>query len=431
MLPPPTETQSRILWFAFTSVAVAAILALLGGVVWSLGVLLRLLSPVLWPLAVAGVLAYLLDPLVDLLGRRGIPRARAILLVFVTALALMVGALASVVPQIYRETQQFAERVPGYSQKVQQQVNSWATNPPVLVRKALDLRSRFLPGALKDTNAAAANGLDAAPRDSSPHNSEGGPAIDPGTLKSATTWLANLLPEAGAWAFGQVSKVSGWFGILAGLALIPVYAFYFLLEKDGIERRWTDYLPVRHSEFKDELVFVLRSINDYLIVYFRSQVLVALCDGVLYTIGFLIIGLPYAFLIGLVATVMTMIPFLGAIVTCGAAVVIGFATSGSWQLPAGAVVVFAVVQVIEGLVISPKIMGERVGLHPLTIIIAVMVGTNVMGGVLGGVLAIPLTAALRVLMFRYVWRVPANAGKGDAKAGAKPAKGSAKPAAGR
>jgi predicted PurR-regulated permease PerM len=132
-----------------------------------------------------------------------------------------------------------------------------------------------------------------------------------------------------------------------------------------------------------------------------------------------------------VATVMTMIPFLGAIVTCGAAVVIGFATSGSWQLPAGAVVVFAVVQVIEGLVISPKIMGERVGLHPLTIIIAVMVGTNVMGGVLGGVLAIPLTAALRVLMFRYVWRVPANAGKGDAKAGAKPAKGSAKPAAGR
>ena len=59
--------------------------------------------------------------------------------------------------------------------------------------------------------------------------------------------------------------------------------------------------------------------------------------------------------------------------------------------------------------ISPKIMGERVGLHPLTIIIAVMVGTNLLGGVLGGVLAIPLTAALRVLMFRYVWKVPAEA----------------------
>jgi predicted PurR-regulated permease PerM len=66
--------------------------------------------------------------------------------------------------------------------------------------------------------------------------------------------------------------------------------------------------------------------------------------------------------------------------------------------------VFGVVQTLEGLVISPKIMGDRVGLHPLTIIIAVMVGTQVLGGILGGVLAIPLTAALRVIMFRYIWR---------------------------
>jgi predicted PurR-regulated permease PerM len=66
--------------------------------------------------------------------------------------------------------------------------------------------------------------------------------------------------------------------------------------------------------------------------------------------------------------------------------------------------VFALVQLIEGLVISPKIMGDRVGLHPLTIIIAVMVGTTLMGGIIGGILAIPLTAALRVLMFRYVWK---------------------------
>jgi predicted PurR-regulated permease PerM len=405
MLPAPSPNQSRVIWFAITALAVAALLGLLAGVVWSLGFLLRLLSPVLWPLAVAGVLAYLLDPLVDLLGRRGVPRARSILLVFVSALLIFGGTLASVVPQLYRETQQFAERVPAYSQKVQGQVNAWATNPPTLVRKVLALRERVLPATARDTNnpAAVVTGENhTAPR-------SGASSLDPATLRSATEWVANLLPEAGTWLFSQVSRVSGWFGILAGLALIPVYAFYFLLEKSGIESRWTDYLPVRNSGFKDELVFVIRSINDYLIVFFRSQVLVALCDGVLYTIGFLIIGLPYAFLIGMVATVMTMIPFLGAIITCGGALLIGFASTGSWQLPAGALAVFAVVQVIEGLVISPKIMGERVGLHPLTIIIAVMVGTNLLGGVLGGVLAIPLTAALRVLMFRYVWKVPAEA----------------------
>jgi predicted PurR-regulated permease PerM len=212
------------------------------------------------------------------------------------------------------------------------------------------------------------------------------------------------MPRIGSWIFGQVTKAASWFGVLAGLALIPVYTFYLLLEKRGIEQKWTDYLPVAKSGFKDELVFVLKSINDYLIVFFRGQVLVALCDGILYTIGFFIIGLPYAFVIGAMATVLTMIPFLGAIVTCVAALIIAFVQFGDWLHPGLVLAVFAVVQALEGLVISPKIMGDRVGLHPLTIIIAVMIGTTVLGGLLGGILAIPLTAALRVVMFRYVWK---------------------------
>jgi predicted PurR-regulated permease PerM len=75
-----------------------------------------------------------------------------------------------------------------------------------------------------------------------------------------------------------------------------------------------------------------------------------------------------------------------------------------WWHPLAVIAVFGTAQALEGLVISPKIIGDRVGLHPLTIIIAVMVGTTLLGGVLGGILAIPLTAALRVLMFRYVWK---------------------------
>jgi predicted PurR-regulated permease PerM len=76
-------------------------------------------------------------------------------------------------------------------------------------------------------------------------------------------------------------------------------------------------------------------------------------------------------------------------------------------------VVFGIAQTLEGLVISPKIMGGRVGLHPLTIIVAVMVGTTLLGGLLGGILAIPLTAALRVLMFRYIWKRRANSNPND------------------
>jgi predicted PurR-regulated permease PerM len=212
-----------------------------------------------------------------------------------------------------------------------------------------------------------------------------------------------MLPEIGSWIFGQFGKFGVWFGFLAGIFLLPVYVFFFLVEKQGIERQWTDYLPVRNSKFKDELVFCLRAINDYLIVFFRSQVLVAICDAVLYTIGFLMIGLPYAFLLGFVSVFLTIIPFIGATLICGAALIIGFASTGGWQLPALVLVVFAVVQTAEGLYIQPKIVGDRVGLHPLTVIVAVMIGTTLFGGLLGGILAIPLTAALRVIMFRYVW----------------------------
>ena len=132
--------------------------------------------------------------------------------------------------------------------------------------------------------------------------------------------------------------------------------------------------------------------------------LVAICDGLLYGVGFLVIGLPYAVLIGAMAMVLTMIPFLGAIVTCVTAVVIAFVQFGDWLHPLLVLLVFGIVQALEGLVISPKIMGDRVGLHPVTIIIAVMVGTTLLGGLLGGILAIPLTAALRVVMFRYIWK---------------------------
>lgn len=399
-LPPPNPTQVRILWGTLTALAVAVLVGLLAGAIWGIGEILRVLSPVLWPLALAGVLAYLLDPLVDFIEQRGLQRTRAIGLVFVTALVLVGGLVASVIPQVFRETRQFAERVPQYRQRFQHEVESWSTNPPVLVRKLLELRS-----ALPPMGASTNRGPDPIPTagDTRPPTAE---AVV--SLKTASTWLVNLLPAGGSWLLEQAGRVSGGFGMLAGLFLVPVYAFYFLLEKRGIEREWTDYLPVRNSQFKDELVFILRSINDYLIVFFRSQLLVAICDGALYTLGFLLIGLPYAFIIGLIATVLTMIPFLGAITTCVAALVVGFASSGDWVLPAQVLAVFAVVQTLEGLVISPKIMGDRVGLHPLSIIIAVMVGTTLLGGLLGGILAIPLTAALRVLMFRYVWRRPGH-----------------------
>jgi predicted PurR-regulated permease PerM len=409
-MPSPTPKQAKILWLALTGLAIAVLVALLVALIWGLGQVLNILGPVVWPIAFAGVIAYLLDPLVELLLRKGVPRTRAIITVFGMAVVIVLALLGSVVPQMVKETRVLASKAPDYVERVRDWVEKRMDNPPALLRRLLN-DSQSPTNTLSITNGESTSVATDVPSQTSTNQASDSflsRALDKQTLQSATGSLAKVVPKIGSWLFGQVSRVASWFGMLAGLALIPVYAFYFLAEKSSIESKWTDYLPVADSSFKDELVFVLRSINDYLIVFFRGQVLVAICDGVLYTVGFIIIGLPYAVLLGVIATVLTMIPFLGAIITCIAALVIAFAQFGDWQHPLGVLAVFAVVQTLEGLVISPKIMGDRVGLHPLTIIIAVMVGTTLLGGILGGILAIPLTAALRVLMFRYVWRKPSE-----------------------
>lgn len=404
--PPPTPKQAQTIWLALTGIAAATLVLLVVALIWGLGQVLQILAPVIWPLAIAGVLAYLLDPVVDILERKGIPRTRAIITVFTCAMVLMLGLLGSVVPQIVTETHDLINRVPTYSKTVRERAQHWINNPPALVKKFL-VRDR--PSST--TNAPAAPATTASTNAPSPTAPETetdrdfwAKAFGTDTVKSAADWFAKMAPKAGAWAVEQVSRVASFFGLVAGLALVPVYAFYFLLEKRGIETHWTDYLPVKSSQFKNELIFIIKSVNDHLISFFRGQVLVAICDGVCYTIGFLLIGLPYAVLLGAVAIVLTMIPFLGAIATCTAALILAFVQFGDWQHPLLVLAVFGVVQSLEGFVIQPRIMGERTGLHALTIIIAVMVGTTVLGGILGGILAIPLTAAGKVLMLRYVWK---------------------------
>jgi len=374
---PPTDKQMRFFWFTLTGVAVATVIALIVGAVWGLGRVLNLLSPVLWPLAIAAVVACLLSPVVDFIERRKIPRGRAIIMVFVLAFAVIAGVLASVIPQVVVETQDLVTKVPEYSQKLQTRIQNIMANPPEFLR-------HFLPAPSTDPNVAAGQ--------------------DKSALASATNWLTGSLPEAGTWLLSSLGKVASGFGLLAGLVLIPVYSFYFLLEKRGLEKHWREFLPLQDSKAKDEVVFLLDAIGGYLVAFFRGQVLVAICDAVLYTVGFLLVGVNYAFLLGFAAVFLTMIPFLGAIVICITALTLSFVQNGDWQHPAMVLGVFAVVQGLEGLFISPKIMGDRVGLHPLAIIIAVMTGTTLLGGILGGILAIPLAAALRVILARYVWK---------------------------
>jgi len=390
--PPPTEKQARILWTSVTALAVGVLLALIALLTLGIAWVVNALSSVLIPLAIAGVIAYLLDPIVDWFQRkRGFKRQNAIILVFCIAVLLVGGLVASVVPPLIDQTTKLTTEFPGIVKKFQDEVGSGVIPSG--------------PGGSQTTSTNAPTKPDWFETLRERVKKIG--FINEEVIEKASEFMVNAVSTISAWLLDQLKKVTSLFGFLAGLALVPVYVFYFLLEKRGIKRNWTDYLPVRESKIKEEIVFVLHSINDCLIVFFRSQVLVAMCVGALLTIGFLAIGLKYAILLGVIAGLLSIIPYLGvalSIIPVFILSMIQFVPDDGWLKPILVLVWFAAVQAMEGLFISPKIIGDRVGLHPLTIIVAVMVGTTLLGGIMGGVLAIPLTAALRTVMFRYVWK---------------------------
>ncbi len=366
--PPPTPRQARVLWFSVTALAIGLSVALLGVTLWGLGWIIDRLSPVLIPLAVAGILAYLLDPLVDWFERR-MARSWAILIVFALALGILGALAATVMPKLIQETTKMINEAPTLANNLQERVSDWMATS--------DLGRR-----LKDVWEA-----------------QGG---------EVTRWFAGVLPKVSEWILDRVWMVASWFGLLAGFALLPVYVYYFLLEESRIAKSWTDYLPLRDGKLKEELAFVLREINDCMVVFFRGQVLVAIVDGLLLTLGLWIVGLEFAVFIGVVAGFLSIVPFLGVMISLVPTLLLAFAQFGRWQEPLIILAIFTLVLKLDSWYLSPKIIGGRVGLHPLAVIISVMAGTCLLGGVLGGVLAIPLTAALRTLMFRYVWKKPAE-----------------------
>ena len=197
-------------------------------------------------------------------------------------------------------------------------------------------------------------------------------------------------------------------GLLAGLALVPVYVFYFLLEARSIEMKWSDYLPLKESRFKEEAVFVLQSFNDSMVVFFRGQIMVAICVGICLAIGFAIIKLPYGIIIGLSAGLLGIIPYFGVIVSTIPVLLLSLTQGnqmigGSSWAPVTALGVCVLVLFLEKTFIQPRIIGDRVGMHPVAVIISVLIGTTLVGGVVGGLLAIPIAMALRAVLFRYVW----------------------------
>jgi predicted PurR-regulated permease PerM len=412
--PPPSPKQARIIWSSMTALAIAVMCVLAGLALWGLGLVLDKLSMVLVPVLAALILAYILDPVVEFFERRKFSRMTSVLMVFVFAVIIMVSALASVIPGVLNESRRLQQNIPRDFATLRGRMDRLGEKFPWLNRLYAEYSSIEHRTTVPATNSPPEIGPFNPPANTNsfvnetalepaqePHPPAGG--IGESMDEILLPGLKQAALRAAKWLTQMFGAITSWMEFLLGLIFVPVFLFYFLLEKHAICEHWTDYLPLKKSAVKDELVFALKAVNDCLIVFFRGQVLVALCVGSLLTAGFLLMGLNYAVLLGLVAAVLGIVPYLGTFTTLLLALAVAGVQFGDWTHPLLVIGIVAAVKLLEDFLISPRIIGERAGLSPVTIIIAVMVGTTLLGGFVGAMLAIPITGALRTLMFRHIW----------------------------
>jgi len=433
----PTLTQRKVAWSALTMLSIITIGALAIGLIWVLARTVSFLQPVLLPFAIAGVLAYLLEPVVGWLCKRKIKRIIAVGIVFATfGLVGIVGGIW-LAPQAYRQTVGLAKRLPAYAQSAEKKVTEILDHyDKTVVPLQLPDPSTFPVGMDEPPASQPTPSPDPASLEATP---DAAPQTDPAEVLAGSpdkkadaeehdkkflgrfdtddlAQLANaqipkieqLLPELGARAWGFVSNSVGGFlgafGFLLSMVIVPIYLFFFLLESPTIARQWGEMVPLRKSALKSEVVSVVTQINGYLIAFFRGQLLVSMIDGAVTGIALLIMGLDFALLIGLLVAVLGLIPYLGIVLALIPALLIAFVQYNDWQHPLVVVVIFLAVQNLDGIFIAPKIVGDSVGLHPLTIIMSVFFWSLLLGGLLGAILAVPLSATIKVLLYRYVWQ---------------------------
>ncbi len=324
------------------------------------GWLVYLLAPVITPFAISAVLAYFGDPLVDRLEKASIwrwkvARSLAVSSVFVLLLSLLIVISLILIPLLVDQIRLLVERLPDWIEWFSTTALPWLASKTGFVLTGFDPAqfTDMLKAYWKEIGTAAFSVIDFISR--------GGMAV------------ATLLTQ---------------------LVLIPVVTFYLLRDWDLLVRGIRDLLP---RSLEGEISALVSEMDEVLGAFFRGQLMVMLALGVIYSIGLSLVGVELAVLIGMGAGLLSIVPYLGSIVgvlVAAGAVVFQFQ---DWIHLVMVLLVFAVGQSAEGMYLTPKLVGDRIGLHPVTVIFAVLAGGRLFG-FLGILLALPVAAALNVLV---------------------------------
>ncbi len=361
-----TDGQRRVIGFALTLLALLASGALFISGFVALGRLAGYFSGVLWPLACAGVLALILRPLVELFERRlRIRRLVAVILLFGLFGLVVAGALLLILPPLIDQTIAFIAYIPVFWQSASTYVERNYPEWIALMQRQLD-------------NPAVRQLVE---------NLSGEFKI----------LLSQALPSLRAAGVGAL----GVFAFVAHVAIIPIYLFFFLLSHGEPTHRLDRHLSFLGKNARDDIVFLIREFIGIVVSFFRGQLLIGLLMGALLAIGFSIVGLKFGLVIGLALGVLNIVPYLGTILGLVITLPLAFfQPEGGWHLVGLVLLVYVIVQNIEGWFLTPKIMGDRTGLHPVMIIVAIFFWGTAFDGILGMLLAIPLTA-----FFVTAWRL--------------------------
>lgn len=329
--------------------------ALLGlaAIVW----LLVLLEPILMPFFVSMILAYLGDPLTDWLEAKGLSRRLAVSVVFLVLLLMLTLAMLVLLPLLGRQLRQLIDLLPVVFAWVQVTLLPW-----VQTTTGLDFSTDF--DQLRQTLMA--------------------------NWRQTSTLAATLL--------AQVSRSGLAFAFwIANLALIPVVTFYLLLDWDHLKARIRNLMPRR---YEPTITRLASECDEVLSAFLRGQLLVMLSLGLVYAMGLSLLGIQFGVLIGLVAGLASIVPYLGVIVGLAVAAIVAFFQYGDVLHLAGVGAVFATGQLLEGTVLQPLLLGDKIGLHPVAVIFAVLAGGQLFGFT-GILLALPVAAVIMVLL-RYL-----------------------------
>ena len=326
-------------------------IALVGGVLY-------LLAPVLTPFVAAALLAYIGDPLADRLQKLRMPRTLAVVAVFVLTLLVLALLVVLVGPLIRSQVGALLNALPGIVAQFEQ---VWLPN----IAEMLDM--------------------------------------DIGEDVGIGAFVARYGDMAGSWGtrvlVGLTQSGSVVFAAILSLFLVPILTFYLLRDWDSILAHLTALIP---SGQRDTIVGLARDVDDMLGAFLRGQLLVMLALAIIYSIGLGLIGLEFAIAIGVVSGLVSFVPYLGLIFGIAlASLTVALEPSPLLKL-IGVVATFSIAQMIEGSFLTPKLVGDRIGLHPVLIIFAVAAGGQLFG-FFGILLALPAAAVLSVLVrFAYV-----------------------------